>query len=187
MDFSRTLVKPAAFPSEVFALSQQSQRDGGIQDLLIGLRLLYGPGYSSCLSLLLRINGWMNEKEKKTTSGYAWPWKDTLFSNVFPSYVWMISLLLRPPHLYLSLVTLPGSVLFFLHGAIVCPYMHAHTHSHPTDFILLRVWAGLEEPELHCSERQLSCRWAPLMLSTGSSLWAQLNQPEALKCYETYL
>lgn len=85
----------------------------------------------------------MVEWMKKQTSGCAWPWKATLFSYVFPSYVWMISLPPPPPHLYLSLVTLPGSVLFFLHGAIVCPYMHAHTHSHPTDFVLLRVELAL--------------------------------------------
>lgn len=186
-----------SLPSHQRSLPSHSSLSGmeEFRTCWLRLRLLYGPGYSPCLSLLLRINGWMNEKEKKKVPMLGLGLY-SLFTCLSFSYVWMISLLLRPlPHLYLSLVTPPGSVLFFLlYGAIVCPYMHAHTHSHPTDFILLRVWAGLEEQNFTVLKAALLPRWAPLMLSTsvlsslsaGSSLWAQLNQP-SLKCYETYL
>ena len=145
MDFSRTLVKPAAFclqPSHQRSLLSHSSLSGmeELRTCWSGCIYSVDPGISLasvfCYELMVE---WM-EKKKKKTSGYAWPWKATLFSYVFPSYVWMISL---PAHLYLSPVTLPGSVLSFLHGAIVCPYMHAHTHSHPADFTVLRVELAL--------------------------------------------
>lgn len=142
MDFSRTLVKPAAFclqPSHQRSLPSHSSLSGmeELRTCRSGCIYSVDPGISLasvfCYELMVE---WM----KKKTSGYAWPWKATLFSYVFPSYVWMISL---PAHLYLSPVTLPGSVLSFLHGAIVCPYMHAHTQSHPADFTVLRVELAL--------------------------------------------